>query len=82
MPGQTRLLLDNPPLKNPAMPDEAPIQLGSEIIALIEKAKNDIWIISAYLIPASPFERAIEEAENRGVEVHILTSSIRSNNHS
>jgi len=81
MPGTTRLLLDNPPLKNPAMSNQAPIQLGSEIIALIENAKSDIWIISAYLIPTSPFERAIEEAENRGVEVHILTNSIRSNNH-
>ena len=63
------------------MVNQAPIQLGSEIIALIENAKSDIWIISAYLIPTSPFERAIEEAENRGVEVHILTNSIHSNNH-
>ncbi|PCJ35097.1 MAG: phospholipase [Cellvibrionales bacterium] len=81
IPGKAHLLLDKPPLKNPAIPNQAPIQLGSEIITLIESATTDIWIISAYLIPTSPFEKAIEDAENRGVDVHILTNSIRSNNH-
>ena len=38
-------------------------------------------LVSAYLIPTPALEEAVEKAEKRGVEVHILTNSLRSNNH-
>ena len=81
IPGKSRLLLDKPPVNNPANRAEAPVQLGLEINALMDSAEEDIWIISAYLIPTAEFEQTIERVEKRGVNVHILTNSIRSNNH-
>jgi len=79
--GQSRLLLDRPPVNNPADQAEAPVQLSSEIMNLIESAEENIWVVSAYLIPTPELEQAIERVEKRGVNVHILTNSIRSNNH-
>ena len=79
--GKPLMLLDNPAVGNPADSDNAPTQLASDIMKLIDSAKDEIRIVSAYLIPTEEFEAAIERAESRGVEVHILTNSIRSNNH-
>jgi len=79
--GSPRLLLDAPPVGNPADQEEAPVQLANDIIALIDEAEDEIWIVSAYLIPTVEFEAAIERAETRGVEMRLLTSSIRSSNH-
>lgn len=77
--GKPYLLLDDPPSKNPA--EWQPTKLADEIIQLIDSAKNEILIISAYLIPTKEFEGAIERAKKRGVKVSILTNSIRSTNH-
>lgn len=79
--GQSLMLLDNPPAKSPAAKESAPVQLANDIVSLIDESETEIMIISAYLIPTTEFEMAIEQAESRGVEVHILTNSIRSNNH-
>jgi putative cardiolipin synthase len=75
------MLMDEPPHSNPAARDEAPVQLALEIFELIDQASTEIRILTAYLIPTAEFEAAVERAEKRGVEVHILTNSIRSNNH-
>jgi putative cardiolipin synthase len=58
-----------------------PVQLANDIVDLIDSSSQEIRIVSAYLIPTGEFEAAIERAESRGVEVHILTNSMRSNNH-
>jgi putative cardiolipin synthase len=79
--GKPVMLLDQPAIGNPADRKNAPNQLAKDIVGLIDSANGEIRIVSAYLIPTSEFEAAIERAENRGVEVHILTNSIRSNNH-
>jgi putative cardiolipin synthase len=79
--GSARLLIDEPPGRNPADPSNAPVQLAEGLNTLIDSAVAEIRIISAYLVPTPEFESAIERAESRGVEVHILTNSIRSNNH-
>jgi putative cardiolipin synthase len=79
--GQPRVLLDEPAVGNPASKENAPVQLSTDIVDLVDSAKQEIRIVSAYLIPTVEFESAIERAESRGVEVHILTNSIRSNNH-
>ncbi len=79
--GQPVMLLDQPAVGNPADQENAPVQLAHDIVKLLDSAEHEIRIVSAYLIPTGEFEAAIERAENRGVEVHILTNSIRSNNH-
>lgn len=79
--GTPMLLIDDPPGNRPGAVTGAPIQLESEIADLIDSANGEILIVSAYLIPTSVFEQAIERAEKRGVNVRILTNSIRSNNH-
>jgi putative cardiolipin synthase len=55
--------------------------VAHELMALIDSAKEEIVVISAYLIPTPVLEDAVRRAEERGVEVRLLTNSIRSNNH-
>lgn len=79
--GKPLMLLDEPAVGNPADRNNAPTQLATGIVELIDSANDEIRIVTAYLIPTSEFEAAIERAESRGVAVHILTNSMRSNNH-
>jgi putative cardiolipin synthase len=79
--GDALLLVDKPPVKNPAAKESEPVQLARRLIELFDKAEEEILIISAYLIPSIDLEGAIERAVQRGVDVRILTNSIRSNNH-
>jgi len=79
--GEAILLLDRPPEDNPSESDEAPVQVGSALIQAIDRAEEEVWLVSAYLIPTDELEAAINRAEKRGVQVRILTNSINSNNH-
>lgn len=79
--GKARLLLDRPPEDNPASEGEAPVQVGEQLIQAIDDAREEVWLVSAYLIPTAELEAAIQRAEARGVQVRILTNSINSNNH-
>ncbi|MDP4645209.1 MAG: phospholipase D family protein [Opitutales bacterium] len=55
--------------------------LSSELVELIDQAKKELIMVSAYLIPTEELAAAIARAEARGVDVRILTNSMRSNNH-
>jgi len=79
--GYPTLLVDRPPHKNPAKASEAPVQVAHDLRKLIDNADTEVILISAYLIPTPELEAAIERAESRGVQVRILTNSLRSNNH-
>jgi putative cardiolipin synthase len=79
--GRARLVLDRPPEDNPSEEDEAPVQVGEVLVQAIDAAEEEVWLVSAYLIPTEPLEAAIQRAEERGVQVRILTNSINSNNH-
>jgi putative cardiolipin synthase len=79
--GDAVLLLDPPPSDNPAEKDEAPVLVGNELVRAIDAAQEEVWLISAYLIPTPELEAALDRAEQRGVDVRILTNSISSNNH-
>lgn len=79
--GDAFLFVDKPPGENPVADESAPVQLANRLIELLDKAEEEILIISAYLIPSINLEGAIERAVQRGVDVRILTNSIRSNNH-
>jgi cardiolipin synthase C len=52
-----------------------------DIYKLIDDATKRVDIISPYFIPTPELETAIFDAEERGVEVRILTNSLQSNNH-
>jgi putative cardiolipin synthase len=79
--GEATLLLDDPPRDDPAEAEEAPVQVGERLIAAIDAATADVWLVSAYLIPTEDLEQAVQRAIDRGVRVRILTNSIGSNNH-
>jgi putative cardiolipin synthase len=79
--GEASLFVDKPPVENPAADSSAPVQLAMQMIELLDEAEKQVLIISAYLIPSIDLEGAIERAVKRGVDVRILTNSIRSNNH-
>jgi len=79
--GEAKLLLDRPPEDNPSEADEAPVQVGTALIEAIDRAETEVWLVSAYLIPTDELEAAVGRAEERGVQVRILTNSINSNNH-
>jgi putative cardiolipin synthase len=55
--------------------DHPPTQVGNQIIKLIQQAKKDVFIISAYLVPNPPLEEALIAASQRGVNVTVLTNS-------
>ena len=79
--GYPTLLVDRPPDKNPAKAGEAPVQVAHDLRKLIDGADSEVILISAYFIPTPELEAAVERAEKRGVQVRILTNSLRSNNH-
>jgi len=79
LPGTPTLYVDAPPVGNPV--DTPPIELANALIDLFDKAEEEVLILSAYLIPSPRLEGAVARAVARGVNVRILTNSIRSNNH-
>ncbi len=79
--GDATLFADRPPEGNPDNPGEAPVQVAGELINLFDSAREEIVIVSAYLIPTPNLEGAVARALGRGVRVRILTNSIGSNNH-
>ena len=70
------VIADEPAPDDPAAKDGLPTQL-----ARIESAQDEVILVSAYLIPTPELERVVEQVEDRGVRVRVLTNSLRSNNH-
>ncbi len=79
--GEAVLFSDQPPQGNPDNPEQAPVQVAQELVSLFDDAREEIVIISAYLIPTPRLEGAVQRALERGVRVRMLTNSIGSNNH-
>ena len=79
--GRATLLVDRPPRDNPALPGEAPTQVADAIVEIFDDARDEVVIVSAYLIPTERLESIVGRAVERGVRVRILTNSISSNNH-
>ena len=52
-----------------------------QLAEVFDEAQEEVLILSAYLIPSMKLEGTVERAVRRGVNVRILTNSIRSNNH-
>jgi putative cardiolipin synthase len=79
--GKATLFADDPPGKNPADANEAPVQVANALTAMLDDADQEVLIVSAYLIPTPELEGAVQRAIERGVRIRMLTNSIRSNNH-
>jgi putative cardiolipin synthase len=79
--GHVSLLLDHAPDTTPSNAGEEPVQVGEALVAAIDAARSEVWLVSAYLIPTPELTAAIQRAESRGVQVRILTNSISSTNH-
>jgi len=80
-PGHADFFFDQPASDDPAASEDAPDQLAYELVRLIDGAESEVIMVSAYLVPAPEWEAIIERAEARGVQVRILTNSLKSNNH-
>lgn len=76
-----QLLADDPARRDPARRDEQPTQLAEELRHAVALAREEILLVSAYLIPTPKLTEALADALRRGVKVRILTNSLRSNNH-
>ena len=61
------VVADVPAPHDPALAEELPNQLGGRLIKMLDRAKHEIILVSAYLIPTKEFEAAVERAERRGV---------------
>ena len=72
---------DTPAPTHPELEDELPNQLAQRLVERIDRTEQDLLMVTAYLIPTPELEAAVERATGRGVQVTILTNSLRSNNH-
>jgi putative cardiolipin synthase len=77
--GQATVLADDPAQADPAA--EAPDQLARALIEQLDRARSEIVLVSAYLVPTPELADVLRRAQARGVRVRILTNSLRSNNH-
>lgn len=75
------ILADVPAPTKPSLAEELPDQMAAALVELFDQAERELIIVTAYLIPTPELEAALLRAEARGVEVRILTNSLRSNNH-
>lgn len=49
-------------------------QLNADLLQRIRKARNRVWITSAYFVPAGSVLRALKRAANSGADVRILVA--------
>jgi putative cardiolipin synthase len=80
-PGFAEFFFDYPPGTDPGQQDEQHDPLAFELYRVLEAARQEIILVTAYLVPTPQLEAYVEAAEARGVHVRILTNSLRSNNH-
>lgn len=78
---RVRVVADAPPSTRPESENDRPDQVARDLKRLIQGARSDVLIVSAYLIPTPAVAEVLREAEERGVQVRLLTNSINSNNH-
>ena len=80
-PGKAYFVSDSPAVQDPANAGEAPTQLALYLIGLVEDAREEVIIVTAYLVPTEHLLSVLGSVRDRGVRVRILTNSLRSNNH-
>ena len=49
------------------------------LLAMIDQARQELWIVSPYFVPGPDMKSAFARARQRGVRVRVLTNSLASN---
>jgi cardiolipin synthase C len=49
------------------------------LLTLMQRARQDVLIISAYFVPGKPMMRLFHDLRSRGVRIRVLTNSLASN---
>ena len=49
------------------------------LLALIRRAREDLFVVSPYFVPGEDMKQAFAQARQRGVRVRVLTNSLASN---
>ncbi|MEG2049441.1 MAG: phospholipase D-like domain-containing protein, partial [Comamonas sp.] len=60
-------------------PVDAQDSVVDGLLALVDKARNQLLIVSPYFVPGADMKAAFQRAVQRGVQVRILTNSLASN---
>ncbi|NOD85714.1 phospholipase D family protein [Ruegeria sp. HKCCD6119] len=68
----------DPPSKAAGLENSGPI-LASQLLPYFESAESEVNIVSAYFVPRNNGVRWLNELENRGVDVKVVTNSLASN---
>ncbi len=71
-------LYADPPSKAAGLDNSGPI-LASQLLPYFEGASSEVSIISAYFVPRNNGVKWMTELEQRGVDVKVVTNSLRSN---
>lgn len=79
--GRAYFVADRPAQDNPGAQESSPVQLANYLVEAIDGAKQEVILVSAYLVPTEELSAVIRRSVERGVRVRILTNSLRSNNH-
>ena len=80
--GSVRVSADSPPEARPGSPEDiGRDEVARDLYRLMAAAQKEVILVTAYLVPTVELEEAVRDAEARGVQVRILTNSMRSNNH-
>lgn len=76
VPGPAEFIFDSPDIDA-----DAPERIKDELYEYLDSAREELVIVSAYVIPDEELLRSLENARTRGVRVVVLTNSVQSNNH-
>jgi putative cardiolipin synthase len=79
--GRAHFVADEPARPGAEPAEAPPDQMARFIVETIDNAREEVTLVTAYLVPTEGLLQVIERTLARGVRVRILTNSIRSNNH-
>jgi len=77
LPGEARILQDNPHFEG----GTPPVQAADHIREIFSKSSKEVMSVSAYLVPSENLLQIARELSDRGVHIRALTNSLASNNH-
>jgi len=77
--GDARLVADAPQKADPAKDEKRHAMIERPIRHLLESARQQILIVSPYLIPGDEIEALLEASLRRGVDIQALTNSLAAN---
>ncbi|TGD74812.1 phospholipase D family protein [Mangrovimicrobium sediminis] len=79
--GSALFVSDDPAREDPAADSDEPGQLARYLMSEIGGSREEVTLVTAYLVPTPELLETLRELLQRGVRVRILTNSLSSNNH-